>query len=177
MVVDNFTPALVQTLNFEGGIRKTPDEYSNRGVRQDLYNEYAKSKKLEVKDVKDLTKGEVWSFYKDNYWDGPKISQLGNQKASELLFDFGVNAGPGTAIKKLQEIVGAKSDGLIGPKTKAAVGKFIEKNGESALLSSILNARAVHYQDLYLSNPQRNAQNIDGWINRVTTLKKKYLGQ
>jgi lysozyme family protein len=40
-----------------------------------------------------------------------------------MVFDFGVNAGPGRAIKLLQSVIGTAVDGAIGPKTLDAVKK------------------------------------------------------
>jgi lysozyme family protein len=60
------------------------------------------------------------------------------------VFDFGVNAGPGEAVKALQRIVGVTADGSIGPITLSALGQFNPRD----LISRYSDARLAYYKAL-----------------------------
>ena len=46
-----------------------------------------------------------------------------------LRFDFGVNAGPGRAVKYLQTMIGTVADGGIGPNTLAKLKEYVDEHG------------------------------------------------
>ncbi len=167
----SFDTILTETLGYEGGYTQADGHNTNYGVRQDLYDVYRKENKLESKDVKDLNYADVRKYYKSEYYDRYKLDKL-PEKTSKMVFDFGVNAGTGTAIKKLQEIVGTKADGIIGKKTIEAVNKYIEKEGEDFLSHQILNKRGAHYIDLVDSDPAKNEKFLQGWMNRIGNIKR-----
>ena len=73
-----------------------------------------------------------------------------------MLFDMAVNTGVRRAAIMLQDAVGAVPDGIIGPKTLAAV------RSATGLLDTLATAREAFYRSLptfqYFGN---------GWLNRV----------
>ena len=58
--------------------------------------------------------------------------------------DFGVNAGPSRAAKRLQRVVMAAQDGKIGPKTLSMVFNM----GPATLLDKYAEARESYYRSL-----------------------------
>lgn len=169
---NSFKDVLNRTLKFEGGYTEDTGGPTNYGVRQDMYDAYAKANKLESKKVTDLKYGDVKNFYEKDYWEKPKISKLPAEIAGNV-FDYGVNAGQGKAIKTLQEVVGAKPDGVIGPKTLKAVNDYMAKVGAKALNKQILDRRAQHYNELVQSNPQKYSRYLNGWLARVNKLAEQ----
>jgi lysozyme family protein len=168
-----FDTVLTTTLAAEGGFTSNDVSPTNMGIRQDVYDAYTAEKKLPKTDVRELSKNydAVRTFYKDEYWDKPKLNEL-PEKTASVLFDYGVNAGTGTAVKKLQEIVGTTPDGVIGKKTIAAVNKYVEDNGEDLLAHSILNKRAEQYVQLATKNPAKYEKYLEGWMNRINKQKQ-----
>ncbi len=65
----------------------------------------------------DLVRG----FYRVNFWMALRLEEVQSQDVARTLFDFGVNAGVGTAAKLAQVVVGTTPDGRIGPKSLAAI--------------------------------------------------------
>jgi lysozyme family protein len=169
-----FDAILTHTLGNEGGVTTDTGGLTNYGITQDTFNAVAPDLGLPNKSVKDLKYGEVRKIYESEYYKKPKIDQLPSDKVQGLMFDWGVNAGTGTAIKKLQELVGTKADGKIGKKTVEAVNTYIEANGEDALVFDILNSRTNHYSNLVQSNPQKYGQYEHGWMNRINKLAQRY---
>ena len=76
------------------------------------------------------------------------------------VFDFGVNAGPGEAVKALQKVVGVTADGSIGPITLAAC-QFKPRD----LISQYSAARLAFYKGL--NNPEFER----GWTTRVAQIQ------
>lgn len=74
-------------------------------------------------DIKNLTIEQAKAIYKRDWWDKLGADQLHPAIVFQL-WDFAVNAGKSRAIKELQQVVGVKDDGIIGPATIAAVKKL-----------------------------------------------------
>ena len=73
--------------------------------------------------MKDLPVNLAKAIYRKSYWDAVQAESL-PPLIRYAVFDAGVNSGPGTAIKWLQEAVGATPDGILGPKTLAAINEL-----------------------------------------------------
>jgi lysozyme family protein len=72
------------------------------------------------RDPSTLTPQDTQAIYKAHFWDAVHGDDLPPNVAG-LLFDAAVNQGQGWAPMMLQSAVGATMDGVIGPKTLAAV--------------------------------------------------------
>jgi lysozyme family protein len=120
-----FDEMLRRVLKHEGGYVNHPLDpggATNKGVTQATYNEYLKKQGKQVKSVRGITDGEVFSIYYQGYFLPSKGNELSPALAFQV-FDAAVNSGVSRAIKWLQEAVGTTPDGLWGPKTAAAVAK------------------------------------------------------
>jgi lysozyme family protein len=71
-------------------------------------------------DIASLTLEGAQAIYQNDYWNAVKADTLPPPIAG-LLFDAAVNQGQGWAAKALQSAVGVSTDGVLGPKTLAAV--------------------------------------------------------
>ncbi|MCR0981775.1 putative peptidoglycan-binding domain-containing protein [Roseomonas populi] len=83
-----------------------------------------------------------------------------------MVFDFGVNAGPGRSIKMLQGCVGVAADGAFGPKTLAAV---VQAN-PARLIEVLAKARMTYYRSLSTFDTFGL-----GWTRRTDSTKAKAL--
>lgn len=168
-----FDQILTNTLKNEGGVTTDTGGLTNYGVTQKTYDAVAPELGLDKKSVKDLKYGEVKKVYENEYYKKPAIDQLPSEKLQGIMFDWGVNAGTGTAIKNLQTIVGVKADGKMGKKTLAAVNDYVATHGEDSLAFDVMNARFKHYQSLIQSNPAKYGQYEQGWDNRLNNVAKQ----
>ena len=75
-------------------------------------------------DIKSLSLDDAEAIYYDWYWHKPKIDLILDDRVAEVVFDFGVHAGPEAAIKILQNILKVTVDGEIGIKTIDAINKL-----------------------------------------------------
>lgn len=71
-------------------------------------------------DIRALTWPQAKAIYRADYW-GPIHGDTLPVGVDACVLDDCINAGPGSAIKRLQAAVGATPDGAFGPKTAAAV--------------------------------------------------------
>ncbi|SEO76596.1 Lysozyme family protein [Luteibacter sp. UNC138MFCol5.1] len=150
MTASNFPASLKLTLAYEGGYSNhplDPGAATMRGVTQVVYDEDRRDRRLPTRDVRMITSAEIDAIYRRRYWDlvhGDDLP-IGSDYA---VFDFAVNSGVRTASRKLQEIVQAKPDGVIGPKTVAAVQEFVAAYGGVMLSDSVCNARMAFLRSL-----------------------------
>lgn len=171
---DNFNDVFLNTLKLEGGKTVDTGGVTNMGVTQSAWDAYSATNKIPRESVNSLKVGEVKKFYRDEYWDKPKISSIPSPKVASLVFDYGVNAGTGTAIKALQEVVGVKQDGKLGKRTIEAINSYIEDMGEETLAQSLLGQRQQYYDTLVFQDPNKYSPYRDGWSNRIEKLKAMY---
>lgn len=117
-----FNDALKVILQHEGGYvnhPKDPGGMTNLGVTKRVYEEWV-GHTVNESVMRSLKPANVAPIYKKNYWDKVKCSKLPSG-LDLCVFDSAVNSGPTRAAKWLQHTVGAKEDGVIGPKTLAAI--------------------------------------------------------
>ncbi len=117
-------------------------------------------------DIKTLTIEQAKVIYKKDWWDKLGADQF-HPAIVYQLWDFAVNAGKSRAVKELQQAVGVPDDGIIGPKTIAAV-KAKDVNDVLLLLAS---ERLSFYTSL-----KTWANYGKGWTNRVAE-NLKYAAQ
>lgn len=123
MSESNFDVSLQHTLKEEGGFSdhpKDPGGATMKGVTLDTYRSYKNNQHLTPENLKKITDAELRDIYLRRYWNAAKCNDL-PPGVDMCVFDTAVNSGPGRASKILQECVGAVPDGVIGPKTLAAI--------------------------------------------------------
>lgn len=109
-----------------------------------------------------VTEPEARAIYEFKYVTGPGFDKIKDERLFRQLVDFGVPSGPGVAIMKLQALVGAKVDGVLGPKTLALVNAAepVRLNNQLALERIKMIGRIVH------KNPSQS-KFLNGWLNRA----------
>jgi lysozyme family protein len=124
---DRFTACLAETLRWEGGWSNDPYDPGGatmRGVIQRVYDGWRDGQRLPRRSVRLIEDGELQAIYRANYWALVRGDEL-PAGVDLAVFDAGVNCGPGTAVRMLQQALGGglKADGHIGPATMAAVAR------------------------------------------------------
>ncbi|QUM76082.1 N-acetylmuramidase [Moritella sp. 24] len=104
----------------------------------------------------------VYQFYRSHFWDKINGDMIASQKIAESVFDFSVNTGLYTAIKLAQDVVDAKSDGIVGPNTLSKLNHC----NESFFVSHYALAKITRYAKIVSNNETQN-KFLLGWINRT----------
>ncbi len=144
-----FEEAFQRLLGNEGGYINDPTDpggETNWGISKRSYPNV---------DIKNLTKEGAKEIYMKDFWmplmEAPSMIKF-------QMFDFAVNSGIGTAIRKLQTIVGVAEDGSWGPLSKAAL---LEMNSDDVLF--LLNAERLEYMTKLKNWPDASR----GWARRI----------
>ena len=146
-----FRRAIEHVFLWEGGYSDhaaDPGGATNFGItRRTLANWRGES--VSKEDVRKLTRAEAAEIYEKTYWRAIKGDELPPAIAFVLL-DAAVNSGPSAAVKTLQKALATltrkpiKSDGLMGPRTLAAVND----TDPEKLLNEFIVRRGVFYGGL-----------------------------
>jgi lysozyme family protein len=163
-----FDEALVFALRWEGGYVNHPSDpggATNYGVTQGTYDRYRSTKGLTKQSVKLISSAEVHDIYESMYWDAARCAEL-PWPVSSAQFDAAVNAGPRQATQLLQRAAGVSDDGVIGPKSLAAINAMHPKE----LALRCCDERQKFYQSLVNRKPSLGAF-LKGWTHRVNALR------
>lgn len=145
----NFPEALAHTLQFEGGWANNPNDPGGatmKGITQHTYNQYL-GRETSQDALRHISDIEVAAIYRKLYWDECLCDALADG-LDFAVFDSAVNTGPREANRLLQRIVGAPVDGVLGPKSLAAVNDYINAEGLSKLIDAYTEARQAYYRML-----------------------------
>lgn len=144
--MDRFPRALPIILHHEGGWANDPQDPGGatmKGVIQRTYDAYRRKVGKPLRSVRHIEDAELHDIYRDGYWLAAKCDQL-PAGLDLIVFDCAVNQGPVRARRFLQQSVGAKVDGAIGPLTLIAVQQARPKDA----IIRMKAARLAHYQSL-----------------------------
>lgn len=146
-----FNKALRHTIRWEGGdtLTNDPDDPGGRtiyGISEAAHPEAWQDGPPEYSEAREI--------YYSAYWLPCRCEDLPPALAF-VLFDTAVNIGAGRARKLLQEAVGSKIDGIIGPNTLEA----IRNTGNPSL--NLSGKRAEYYASLDMP------QYYYGWMRRT----------
>jgi lysozyme family protein len=111
----------------------------------------------------------IWErIFKLGYWDAVAGDALKSQGVATVAVDYAWGAGPGTAVKAMQQVLnyqyGARLvvDGRMGAATLRAANSVPE--------AGFLAALAAHQKAHYLSLPNQSA-NYAGWAKRLAEVE------
>lgn len=109
--------------------------------------------------------GLVIDFYRKEFWDKMKLSEVHSQKIADELFCFGVNIHWVNAARKVQKLVGAKVDGFIGNETLKLINAYDETK-----FDIVFDEIEKQYYDDIIANKPYLIGNKDGWYARADAI-------
>ena len=120
--------------------------------------------RVSAEQVRAMNIAEARDIYIESYWSQSGADQL-PAGLDYAVFDFGVNSGPPTAVKRLQKIVGTAQDGWVGPETVRAVAAY--PGGLQQLIRDYCDERMRYLRSLKHGKTGFPV-NGRGWTIRVT---------
>lgn len=155
--------------NNEGGYSnhpKDPGGPTNHGITLATLRAWRGGVATTADDVKRLTLAEANAIYVAHYWRPIWGDQL-PAGLDYALFDFTINSGASRAVKELQGLLsGVAIDGLMGPKTIAAIAT----HSVSELIKALCNARMRFLKKLKTWKSFGR-----GWTYRVTGVDPQHV--
>lgn len=160
-------------LVWEGGYVNDPRDKggaTNMGVTLATYKALGrwdnnKDGRIDVKDLKLLSMKQWECIFKVNFWNRWKADEIKYQSVANLLVDWVWNSGR-YGITNAQIVLGVQPDGVVGPKTLAAINNYPD---EAELFRRLWIARANYYKR------QNKPEFYNGWMNRLNGIQLREL--
>lgn len=117
-------------------------------------------------DVKNLTQVEAETIYETRYWNPLKCDDYASEALAAGVFDCGVLTGTANAARTLQASVAATVDGVIGPKTIAAV-----RAADKLTTACVFSMAWQKYLVSIVQRDRTQAAFLNGWLRRAATMQ------
>ena len=140
------------------------------GITIGTYKRYRQSNgkpEPTVNDLKNITLNEWTDILRTYYWDKMRADEIRNQSVANLCVDNVWGSGTGY-IKQIQRVCKVHTDGIVGPKTLAAINNANQRE----LFGRLWEHRRVFYLNLTIARPS-NKVFLKGWNNRLYDFKFK----
>lgn len=165
--MSNFETALKVLLHHEGGYANRVNDRggpTNFGITLATLTEY-QGRPATMEQIQALTADKAAQIYQRLFWDRMALDHVESELVATVLLDQGVLTGPGTAVGRLQTLLGLHPDGLPGPLTTVAINR---ENGE-ALAFRFIRASSHHYTAVVAADPTQ-LEFFAGWSDRLYSL-------
>lgn len=142
---DNFDECLAEILKHEGGWAdhpRDPGGATMKGVTIGTYAQF-KGRKVTKDELRAISDADLRAIYRRKYWDVVKGDDL-PAGLDLVAFDAAVNSGPARGARWLQQALGVKVDGQIGPETIAKA----RRAPHAATIEAALDLRLVFVRSL-----------------------------
>ena len=177
----DFDQILKKTLQWEGGFSDDADDRGGAtkfgitiGTLRALHEDLDKDGAITVEDVRSLTLEKATEIYRRHYFIEPKFHLL-PEAIQPIMFDMGVNHGPGRATRMLQHVINQagfaqiSEDGDLGKITIRASDIAYENMGHY-LINALCDERQAFYNRIVANNPSQE-KFIRGWTNRTNDFR------
>lgn len=137
------------------------------GVTIGTYRDYCRRKGRGVPSVSGLSRlsyAEWLDILKTMFWDRWQADKIIDQRVAHMLVDWIWTSGA-YGITIPQRALGVKADGIVGPKTLAAVNSRAPKE----LFLMLRRERIAHIDSICKSRPA-NCRFRTGWLRRINSI-------
>lgn len=152
------------------GFANDPDDrggLTQCGVTFATYSAYCnkKGKNATEQGLKNLKYSEWLEILKTMFWDRWKADEINDDWLAIILVDWVWSSGI-TGVKRPQKILGTTVDGIVGPKTLAAVNAADPKT----LFASLHADRLKHFDEIVARSASQK-KFLKGWRRRVNAIE------
>ena len=141
----------------KGGISNDPDDsggYTICGITYSTYRTYCKVKRQPDPSKADMRKALTYAVWldvlKSRFWDKCRCDEIRSQSVAHIVLDWFWGSGF-AGIKALQRCFDLEPDGIVGPKTLAALNYAMTAR---ATFEHIRNARKQFFRNLVARRPK-----------------------
>lgn len=169
-------PLAAFILSFEGGFVNDPKDRggaTNKGVTIATWRAQGYDKDgdgdIDVADLKLISDADATRILRNNYWNRYRADEIKCQAIANMVVDWLWSSGK-PAITLVQELLGVKADGIVGPKTIAA----INAQPAAAFFEKIKKRRLQFIDRLVANNPSQK-RFLAGWYRRINAINFGFL--
>lgn len=159
-------------LSWEGGFANVPGDRGGAtkyGVTISTWKAQGYDKDgdgdIDAEDLKLITPEDAMRICRINFWNRWKADDIADQSLANLLVDWVWGSGK-YGITIPQQMLGVKADGIVGPKTIAALNRQDAK----AFFYKLWQRRKKYLYDICKSRPA-NYKFLNGWLNRLQAVQ------
>lgn len=163
-------------LSYEGGYVNDPHDLggaTNRGVTIATWKAQGYDKngdgRIDVEDLKQISVEDAVGIMRKNYWNRWKADGIEDQSLANALVDWTWASGANGIIIP-QKLLGVTADGIVGPKTLAALN-----NVYAPVFFEQLRKRRLRFIDGIIRNRPEQKRFMEGWYRRVNAINYGYL--
>ncbi len=135
------------------------------GITMATYNEYCKNMgkpRVNVGTFMQMGADDWLAVFDNLFWRKCNGDAIENQAVADMIVDWSWTSGV-YARKRVQKVVGAYQDGIIGSKTIAALNRAAKGH---RFLERLAGERIAYYVGIGDGEPSQ-VKFVGGWINRV----------
>lgn len=164
-------------LSFEGGFVNHPNDKggaTNKGVTIATWKKQGYDKDgdedIDVDDLKLISNEDAVNvILRPHYWNRWKADQIHSQSLANILVDWVWGSGV-YGITIPQKMLGVKPDGVVGPKTIAALNATDYED----FFNKIKARRVQFFKDIVAKDPSQSVF-LNGWLRRLNSINWGYL--
>lgn len=151
------------------------------------YSAYRRKKGVAVtskSDLRNIPFGEWSEILKTMFWDKWRADEIRSQGMAHLLVDWVWASGPKT-IRNAQRVIGVTADGIVGPKTLAAVNSGFAASGSkidggdaasgygdaASGDGDMLFGRLYSAREDYCRGCRGAWKYLNGWLRRLSAIR------
>ena len=153
-------------LKWEGNFSNDPNDSGGctmKGITIGTFRRfYGKGKTCN--DLKKITDAQWDSVFIQGYWNKWSGDAIKSQAIANLLVDWYWMSGT-YGIKYPQKVLGVTADGVVGPKTIAAINDYPNKK---ELFEKLWKRRKAYFESI---GKGKNSKFLNGWLNRLNEFK------
>ena len=116
-------------------------------------------------DLAKLSYDEWLEILKSLFWNKCNGDGIQSQSVANMFVDWVWHSGP-LVIRKVQNLFSLVQDGIVGPKTLAALNTAPAKT----VFDRIKAARELYYRKVVANRPSQSV-NLKGWLNRLNAIE------
>jgi len=168
-------PALKKVIRWEGGYQRHENDPGNYNSDGDLVGTnhgisapvaenflgFPPNRKM----MYNMKFSLAMCIYRDRFWNRIKGHEIASQQLANILFDGHVNHGT-WGIRIMQDVVGVKRDGIVGPITLGAINRADPKD----TFNNYKQKRIDFYHAIVRRSPHMRVF-LRGWLNRINSFQ------
>lgn len=170
----NIDTLLPWILSWEGGFSNHPADRggaTNKGVTIKTWRSVGYDKDgdgdIDIDDLRLITDRDVRDrVLRPHYWNPWQADRIRSQSIANLVADWAWASGTTNAIKRVQRLLGLTADGIVGPKTLAA----LNSGNPTLVFNNIWQVRRNFIDNICNRDPSQRVF-LHGWLRRLESIR------